>query len=85
MNNRTSHHYRKQRCGQAAHRQQPENRNIEAGIENCRSIGSDSVKCGMSQIKKTGVTDDYVRLSIGIEDVRDIQADLDQALKASQE
>jgi O-acetylhomoserine (thiol)-lyase len=33
---------------------------------------------------QTGVTPEYVRLSIGIEDVRDIIADLDQALKASQ-
>lgn len=32
----------------------------------------------------TGVTEDMVRLSIGIEDVEDIIADLDQALKASQ-
>jgi O-acetylhomoserine (thiol)-lyase len=32
----------------------------------------------------TGVTPDYVRLSIGIEDVEDIKADIDQALKASQ-
>ena len=32
----------------------------------------------------TGVTADYVRLSIGIEDVEDIKADIDQALKASQ-
>jgi O-acetylhomoserine (thiol)-lyase len=31
-----------------------------------------------------GVTPDYVRLSIGLEDVEDIKADLDQALKASQ-
>jgi len=31
--------------------------------------------------RATGVTDDYVRLSIGIEDVRDILADIDQALK----
>ncbi len=29
----------------------------------------------------TGVTDDYVRLSVGLEDVEDILADLDQALK----
>lgn len=34
--------------------------------------------------KATGVTPDYVRLSIGLEDVADIQADIDQALKASQ-
>jgi O-acetylhomoserine (thiol)-lyase len=32
----------------------------------------------------TGVTPEFVRLSIGIEDVQDIIADLDQALKASQ-
>ena len=29
----------------------------------------------------TGVTEDYIRLSIGLEDVEDIQADIDQALK----
>jgi O-acetylhomoserine (thiol)-lyase len=29
----------------------------------------------------TGVTEDYVRLSIGLEDVRDIKADIDQALR----
>jgi O-acetylhomoserine (thiol)-lyase len=32
----------------------------------------------------TGVTDDYIRLSVGLEDVEDIKADIDQALKASQ-
>ena len=32
----------------------------------------------------TGVTDDFVRLSVGLEDVKDIIADLDQALQASQ-
>jgi O-acetylhomoserine (thiol)-lyase len=31
----------------------------------------------------TGVTPDYIRLSIGIEDVQDIIEDLDQALKAA--
>ncbi len=31
----------------------------------------------------TGVTEDYVRLSIGIEDFEDIRDDLDQALKAA--
>jgi O-acetylhomoserine (thiol)-lyase len=34
--------------------------------------------------QQTGVTPEYVRLSVGIEDVADITADLDQALKASQ-
>jgi O-acetylhomoserine (thiol)-lyase len=33
---------------------------------------------------ETGVTPDYVRLCIGLEDVEDIKTDLDQALKASQ-
>ena len=32
----------------------------------------------------TGVTPEYVRLCVGIEDVADIQADVDQALEASQ-
>ena len=32
---------------------------------------------------ETGVTPDYVRVSVGLEDVRDILADLDQALAAS--
>ncbi len=30
---------------------------------------------------ETGVTPDYIRLSVGLEDVADIQADIDQALK----
>ena len=32
--------------------------------------------------KTTGVTDDYVRLSVGIEDFEDIKDDLDQALES---
>jgi len=34
---------------------------------------------------ETGVTPDYVRLSIGLEDVEDIKADIDQALHASEQ
>jgi O-acetylhomoserine (thiol)-lyase len=34
--------------------------------------------------EQTGVTADYVRLSIGLEDVADIKADIEQALEASQ-
>ena len=34
--------------------------------------------------QETGVTEDYVRLSVGIEDVDDLKADIDQTLKASQ-
>ena len=33
----------------------------------------------------TGVTPEYVRVSVGIEDIADIQADFDQALRASQQ
>jgi O-acetylhomoserine (thiol)-lyase len=32
----------------------------------------------------TGVTPEYIRVSVGIEDIEDIKADLDQALRASQ-
>ena len=38
-----------------------------------------------AELSQTGVTPDFIRLSVGIEDVRDILDDLDQALKASQE
>ena len=33
----------------------------------------------------TGVTPEYIRVSVGIEDIEDIKADFDQALRASQE
>ena len=36
------------------------------------------------QLKAAGVSEDYIRVSVGLEDVRDISADLDQALKVSQ-
>jgi O-acetylhomoserine (thiol)-lyase len=36
------------------------------------------------ELAAAGVTEDYVRVSVGLEDVADIQADLDQALRASQ-
>ena len=31
--------------------------------------------------RETGVTEDYLRLSVGLEDIEDIQADIDQALR----
>jgi O-acetylhomoserine (thiol)-lyase len=34
---------------------------------------------------ETGVTEDYIRLSIGLEDIEDILADLDQAINAATE
>ena len=36
---------------------------------------------GLLTIEATGVTPEYVRLSVGLEDVRDILADLEQALR----
>jgi len=33
--------------------------------------------------KETGVTEDYIRLSIGLEDIEDIEEDIDQALKVA--
>jgi O-acetylhomoserine (thiol)-lyase len=36
------------------------------------------------ELLAAGVTDDYIRVSTGIEDLADIQADFDQALRASQ-
>ena len=36
------------------------------------------------QQAKAGVTPDFIRVSVGIEDVNDIIADFDQALRASQ-
>ena len=36
-----------------------------------------------SEQQETGVTEDYIRLSVGLEDVEDILADIDQALKAA--
>jgi O-acetylhomoserine (thiol)-lyase len=35
----------------------------------------------LAEQRETGVTQDYIRLSIGLEDVEDIKADIDQALK----
>ncbi len=37
----------------------------------------------LEEQRQTGVTEDYIRLSIGLEDVEDIKEDIDQALKAA--
>lgn len=34
------------------------------------------------ELKQTGVTEDFIRLSVGLEDINDIKHDLDQALQA---
>jgi O-acetylhomoserine (thiol)-lyase len=36
------------------------------------------------ELRDAGITEDYVRISVGLEDVDDIIADLDEALQASQ-
>lgn len=37
-----------------------------------------------AELQAAGVSDDYIRVSVGLEDAEDILADLDQALRASQ-
>ena len=58
-----------------------------ANIGDARSLAIHPASTTHSQLTpeeqlKTGVTDGYVRLSVGIEHIDDIVADLDQALKA---
>ena len=59
-----------------------------ANIGDARSLAIHPASTTHSQLTpeeqlKTGVTDGYVRLSVGIEHIDDILADLDQALKAA--
>ena len=37
-----------------------------------------------AELKAAGITADYIRMSVGLEDIQDIRADLAQALAASQ-
>ena len=55
----------------------------------CAQFGDSSVVTTHQQLSRTqqeaaGVTEDLVRLSVGLEDIEDILWDLDQALAASQ-
>jgi O-acetylhomoserine (thiol)-lyase len=57
-----------------------------ANIGDAKSLVIHPASTTHQQLKKTeqeatGVTEDYIRLSIGIEDVEDIEEDIDQALK----
>jgi O-acetylhomoserine (thiol)-lyase len=36
-----------------------------------------------AELEETGATPDYIRLSVGLEDVEDIKADIEQALRAA--
>ena len=60
-----------------------------ANIGDARSLAIHPATTTHSQLSPaeqaaTGVTDDYVRLSVGLEHIDDILADLDHALTASQ-
>ncbi|MFN8565739.1 MAG: PLP-dependent transferase, partial [Anaerolineae bacterium] len=60
-----------------------------ANVGDARSLAIHPASTTHSQLSpeeqvSTGVTDDYIRLAIGIEDISDILWDLDQALKVSQ-
>jgi len=60
-----------------------------ANVGDTRSLAIHPATTTHSQLSDTeqiaaGVTEDYVRLSVGIEDITDILWDLDQALKVSQ-
>jgi O-acetylhomoserine (thiol)-lyase len=59
-----------------------------ANIGDCKSLvihpaSTTHQQLSAAEQRETGVTPEMVRLSVGIEDVRDILADLDQALKQS--
>lgn len=60
-----------------------------ANVGDARSLAIHPATTTHSQLSEeeqlsTGVTDDYVRLAVGIEDIKDILWDLDQALKVAQ-
>ncbi|MBE2196442.1 MAG: O-acetylhomoserine aminocarboxypropyltransferase/cysteine synthase, partial [Anaerolinea sp.] len=60
-----------------------------ANVGDARSLAIHPASTTHSQLsaeeqRQTGVTEDYVRLAVGIEDINDIVWDLDQALKVAQ-
>jgi O-acetylhomoserine (thiol)-lyase len=60
-----------------------------ANVGDARSLAIHPATTTHSQLSQdeqlsTGVTDDYVRLAVGLEDINDILWDLDQALKVAQ-
>jgi len=60
-----------------------------ANVGDARSLAIHPASTTHSQLNAeeqltTGVTDDYIRLAIGIEDIEDILADIEQALKATE-
>jgi O-acetylhomoserine (thiol)-lyase len=59
-------------------KRRPETLAIHAGQES-----PDPATGARAEQEATGVTEDYIRLSIGLEDVIDIKEDIDQVLKAA--
>ncbi len=49
----------------------------------CHPASTTHRQLNPEEMKKAGVSEDMIRLSIGIEHVEDLIADLDQALKAA--
>jgi cystathionine beta-lyase/cystathionine gamma-synthase len=54
------------------------------GFESCASLPVETshTGCTPAELASAGVTEGMIRLSIGLEDVEDLWADLDQALGA---
>ena len=49
----------------------------------CHPASTTHRQLNAEEMKKAGVSEDMIRLSIGIEHIEDLIADLDQALKAA--
>ena len=49
----------------------------------CHPASTTHRQLNPEEMKKAGVSEDMIRLSIGIEHIEDLIADLDQALKAA--
>ena len=49
----------------------------------CHPATTTHRQLGADELKKAGVSEDMVRLSVGIEHIDDLLADLDQALEAA--
>ena len=51
----------------------------------CHPASTTHRQLNPAELKSAGVSEDMVRISVGIEHIEDIIEDIDQALKASQE
>ncbi len=60
-----------------------ETADVQLKCSSCGMHKKFSLSAEQAQQIAAGVTDDYVRISVGTEHIDDIIADVDQALKAS--